>query len=167
MFGAESKKQKGSISAKRSRKEDKKKPIIESDEDQSDLEDGDSLSDDSMTDDSADIERDLSVTNTQLFKIERKIQQGTDLTKRERRLLQNRKSALKCRLKKQTELDKMKRQVDKLASENRDLKEKVSGGIKVIPISIRLAQFLLCCNARSKKTEICRESSLIFRCSRH
>ena len=33
MFGAESKKQKGSISAKRSRKEDKKKPIIESDED--------------------------------------------------------------------------------------------------------------------------------------
>jgi hypothetical protein len=40
-----------------------------------------------MMDSSADIERELSVTNTQLFKIERKIQQGTDLSKRERRLL--------------------------------------------------------------------------------
>lgn len=38
-------------------------------------------------------------TNNQLFLIEKKIQQA-DLTKRERRLLQNRKSALKCRLKK-------------------------------------------------------------------
>jgi hypothetical protein len=47
------------------------------------------------------------------------------LSKRERRLLQNRKSALKCRLKKQQELDKMKKHVDKLASENRELKEKV------------------------------------------
>jgi predicted nucleic acid-binding Zn-ribbon protein len=73
----------------------------------------------------SDIERDLDATNTQLFRIERKIQQGTDLTKRERRLLQNRKSALKCRLKKQQELDKMKKQVDKLANENRELKEKV------------------------------------------
>lgn len=39
-------------------------------------------------------------TTLKLSKIERKIQR-TDLTKRERRLLQNRKSALKCRLKKQ------------------------------------------------------------------
>ena len=67
-----------------------------------------------------------SATNHQLFKIERKIQQGTELSKRERRLLQNRKSALKCRLKKQQELDKMKKQVEKLAGENRELKEKVS-----------------------------------------
>jgi hypothetical protein len=43
---------------------------------------------------------DDSSTNNQLFRIEKKIQQP-DLTKRERRLLQNRKSALKCRLKKQ------------------------------------------------------------------
>lgn len=40
--------------------------------------------------------------------------------------MQNRKSALKCRLKKQQELDKMKKHVDKLSSENRELKEKVS-----------------------------------------
>ncbi len=49
-----------------------------------------------------------------------------DLTKRERRLLQNRKSALKCRLKKQNELDKMKNEVDKISYENRELKEKVN-----------------------------------------
>jgi hypothetical protein len=72
-----------------------------------------------------DLSGDESSTNQQLFRIERKIQQP-DLSKRERRLLQNRKSALKCRLKKQNELDKMKRQVDKLMQENRELKEKVS-----------------------------------------
>lgn len=77
-----------------------------------DLDDFEGLSDDDST-------------NNQLFLIEKKIQQP-DLTKRERRLLQNRKSALKCRLKKQQELDKMKKQVDKLSSENRELKEKVS-----------------------------------------
>ena len=38
-------------------------------------------------------------TTRKLSKIERKIQRN-DLSKRERRLLQNRKSALKCRLKK-------------------------------------------------------------------
>jgi len=70
----------------------------------------DSQDDDSlMNDSSADLDKDFSETNTQLFKIERKIQQGTDLSKRERRLLQNRKSALKCRLKKQQEVDKMKK----------------------------------------------------------
>lgn len=78
-----------------------------------------------MNDSSVDIEKELSATNTQLFKIEKKIQQGTDLSKRERRLLQNRKSALKCRLKKQQELDKMKKHVEKFSSENRELKEKV------------------------------------------
>lgn len=84
------------------------------------------LDDDSlMNDSSVDIEKELSATNTQLFKIEKKIQQGTDLSKRERRLLQNRKSALKCRLKKQQELDKMKKHVEKFSSENRELKEKV------------------------------------------
>jgi hypothetical protein len=43
-----------------------------------------------MLDDDEDDEAgvgDISATNTQLFKIERKIQQGTDLSKRERRLL--------------------------------------------------------------------------------
>ena len=44
---------------------------------------------------------------------------------RERRLLQNRKSALKCCLKKQQELDKMMKMVERLASENMELKEKV------------------------------------------
>ena len=85
-------------------KEDKKRSDDEN-EDESDLD----ISDGSLNESSADLDRELSATNTQLFKIERKIQQGTDLSKRERRLLQNRKSALKCRLKKQQELDKMKR----------------------------------------------------------
>ncbi len=53
-------------------------------------------------------------TNSKLFKIERKI--GThDMSKRQRRLLQNRKSALKCRLKKMGELDTMKYEVDELS----------------------------------------------------
>ena len=108
--------------------EDHKQSDDEMESDDDDFDD----SDDDSFDSSADIERELSVTNTQLFKIERKIQQGTDLSKRERRLLQNRKSALKCRLKKQQELDKMKRQVDKLQGENRELKEKVS--VSVIEI---------------------------------
>lgn len=77
--------------------------------------------------DDDDSDNDAAATNHQLFKIERKIQQGGEqLSKRERRLLQNRKSALKCRLKKQQELDKMKKMVERLASENMELKEKVS-----------------------------------------
>ena len=75
--------------------------------------------------DSFDLSDDDASTNNQLFRIEKKIMQP-DLTKRERRLLQNRKSALKCRLKKQNELDKMKGEVDKISYENRELKEKVS-----------------------------------------
>jgi hypothetical protein len=54
-----------------------------------------------------------------------------ELNKRERRLLQNRKSALKCRLKKQEELERMKEMVDKLSQENRELKEKV-GVLRII-----------------------------------
>jgi hypothetical protein len=46
-------------------------------------------------------------TTRKLSKIEKKIQRN-DLTKRERRLLQNRKSALKCRLKKQDHLERTK-----------------------------------------------------------
>ena len=42
---------------------------------------------------------DIAQTNQQLFKIEKKIQ-SHNISKKERRLLQNRKSALKCRLKK-------------------------------------------------------------------
>ncbi len=50
-----------------------------------------------------------------MFKIERKIKQdGQELSKRDRRLLQNRKSALKCRLKKQEELEAMRERVEKL-----------------------------------------------------
>ena len=76
----------------------------------------------SESDDDDDIE---ASTNNQFMKIEQKIKKA-DLSKRDRRLLQNRKSALKCRLKKQSELDTMKIKVDKLAHENRELKEKVS-----------------------------------------
>ena len=64
-------------------------------------------------------------TTRKLLNIEKKIQRH-DLSKRERRLLQNRKSALKCRLKKQNQLEKLKGQVDKLIGETRTLKEKVS-----------------------------------------
>jgi len=66
-----------------------------------------------------------SSNHQQLFRIERKIKEGGELNKRERRLLQNRKSALKCRLKKQEELEKMKEIVERLSQENRELKEKV------------------------------------------
>jgi hypothetical protein len=52
----------------------KKDHKFESDEDQDD-DDLNDIDDDSMMDDSsADIEKELSATNTQLFKIERKIQ---------------------------------------------------------------------------------------------
>lgn len=102
-----------------------------------------------LSEDDSDIEGQLTATNNQLFKIEKKIQQGTDLSKRERRLLQNRKSALKCRLKKQHELDKMKKQVDKLANENRELKEKVSG--RLFKNCLRLAPFPPYFSARSRR----------------
>ena len=42
------------------------------------------------------------------------------------RLVQNRKSAQKCRLKKKAEFVTMKDDIKKLAQENKDLKEKVS-----------------------------------------
>mmetsp|Transcript_5466 Transcript_5466/g.8507 ORF Transcript_5466/g.8507 Transcript_5466/m.8507 type:complete len:136 (+) Transcript_5466:348-755(+) len=64
-------------------------------------------------------------TKQKLSQIERKIQ-SSSLSKRERRLLQNRKSALKCRLKKQGQLDKFRGRVDKLHSHNRSLQEKVA-----------------------------------------
>ena len=54
-------------------------------------------------------------TKHKLSQIEKKIQSNS-LSKRERRLLQNRKSALKCRLKKQGQLEKCKSRVDKLQS---------------------------------------------------
>lgn len=40
-------------------------------------------------------------TTKKLIKIQKEIENGKDLSKRQKRLLQNRKSALKCRLKKQ------------------------------------------------------------------
>jgi hypothetical protein len=60
-----------------------------------DDDDDDSLSD--MSDHSSNLSRDS--TTFKLKKLEKKIR-NKDLSKRERRLLQNRKSALKCRLKK-------------------------------------------------------------------
>ena len=65
----------------------------------------------------------MSVTQ-KLQLIEQEIQR-TDITKREKRLLQNRKSALKCRLKKQSYSDKLKNQLDFLTKENNELKVKV------------------------------------------
>lgn len=66
-------------------------------EDQEDHADEDNISDCSPS--SKSMSSDGSTTR-KLIKIEKKIQR-TNLSKRERRLLQNRKSALKCRLKKQ------------------------------------------------------------------
>ena len=50
----------------------------------------------------------------------------TDLSKREKRLLQNRKSALKCRLKKQGFLEKIREQLHNSHQDNVQLKEEVS-----------------------------------------
>ena len=84
-----------------------------------------------------------SSNHQQLFRIERKIKEGGELNKRERRLLQNRKSALKCRLKKQEELEKMKDVVDRLSLENRELKEKVGIIIDQIYLIIKKRGLLL------------------------
>ena len=65
-------------------------------------------------------------TTKKLLKIEKEIQNSKDLSKRQKRLLQNRKSALKCRLKKQNQLEKLQDQIEKVNSESRALKEKVS-----------------------------------------
>lgn len=56
--------------------------------------------DDSLSGDLEDSDGSEGSTTRKLQKIEKKIKSG-NLTKKERRLLQNRKSALKCRLKKQ------------------------------------------------------------------
>ena len=55
--------------------------------------------DDSLMGDHEDSDGSEGSTTRKLQKIEKKIKSG-NLTKKERRLLQNRKSALKCRLKK-------------------------------------------------------------------
>lgn len=57
------------------------------------------MGDDSLSDNSSDMGLSKGSVTRKLSKIEKKISRG-DLSKRERRLLQNRKSALKCRLKK-------------------------------------------------------------------
>jgi hypothetical protein len=80
---------------------------------------------DSFSDNSSSMCLSKGSTTLKLSKIERKIQR-TDLTKRERRLLQNRKSALKCRLKKQDQMERLRGQVEKLSQDNRSFKEKVS-----------------------------------------
>ena len=83
------------------------------------------MGDDSLSDNSSDMGLSKGSVTRKLSKIEKKISRG-DLSKRERRLLQNRKSALKCRLKKQDQLERLKSLVDRLSGENRSLKEKVS-----------------------------------------
>lgn len=83
------------------------------------------MGEDSLSDNSSDMGLSKGSVTRKLSKIEKKISRG-DLSKRERRLLQNRKSALKCRLKKQDQLERLKSLVDRLSGENRSLKEKVS-----------------------------------------
>lgn len=83
------------------------------------------MGDDSMSDNSSDLGLSKGSVTRKLSKIEKKISRG-DLSKRERRLLQNRKSALKCRIKKQDQLERLKGVVDRLSGENRSLKEKIS-----------------------------------------
>ena len=65
---------------------------------------------------------DLESAMRKLNKIDKKIKKG-GLTKKERRLLQNRKSALKCRIKKEQEETKVRRDLDKLSEENEDLRK--------------------------------------------
>ena len=62
---------------------------------------------------------------TKLQRIEKMIQDKS-LSKHDRRLLQNKKSALKCRLKKENQLSSMNTEVERLSQENNKLKEKVS-----------------------------------------
>lgn len=61
--------------------------------------------------------RDLESAHRQLRKIDKKIR-SKGVTKKERRLLQNRKSALKCRLKKDQEMMKVRKQLEGLTQEN-------------------------------------------------
>ena len=67
-------------------------------------------------------------TARKLSSIEKRIATA-NLSKKERRLLQNRKSALKCRLKKQDQLSGFKGKLGKLSDENSQLKEQVSTNI--------------------------------------
>ena len=81
----------------------------------------------SESDDDDDLLEDMSYdsANSKLFRIEKNGTNSSDTGKRHRRLLQNRKSALKCRLKKMGELDCMKGEVEDLADQNKELAEKV------------------------------------------
>lgn len=72
-----------------------------------------------------DMEGSRAATTRQLNRIEKKIQ-CKNLSKKDRRLLQNRKSALKCRLKKQDQFTSLHQKVDSLAEDNAKLREHVS-----------------------------------------
>lgn len=65
---------------------------------------------------------DLESALRKLNKIDKKIKRG-GLSKKDRRLLQNRKSALKCRIKKEQEETKVRRDLDKLSEENEELRK--------------------------------------------
>lgn len=78
--------------------------------------------DDDNSDSDAGGEDDLENAQAQLKKIELKIKKG-GMSKRERRLLQNRKSALKCRIKKDQETYRVRSQLANLTKENIQLKE--------------------------------------------
>jgi len=80
---------------------------------------------DSVSNDSGTSSQSQGSTARKLDQIEQKIRRS-NLSKRERRLLQNRKSALKCRLKKQGQLERLEVQVERMAADNRQLKERVS-----------------------------------------
>ena len=80
---------------------------------------------DTLSNMSDESEHSRSSFTKKLTQIEKEINRN-DLSKREKRLLQNRKSALKCRLKKQDFLERIRGQLDKTNSENLSLKEEIA-----------------------------------------
>ena len=66
------------------------------------------------------------------------------LSKHDRRLLQNKKSALKCRLKKENQLTSMNGEVERLSQENNKLKEKVSIAVMSRHLTFLLSLCSLC-----------------------
>lgn len=62
------------------------------------------------------------------------IESDPNMSKRDKRLLQNRRSALKCRMKKKVQFQSLSHNVTQLEKDNRDLIEKVSSD-PLLPLS--------------------------------
>ena len=87
-----------------------------------DLSKGNMDNDDCQSMSSMDSDGSKSKTLTKLQKIEQQIK-SNKVSKKERRLLQNRKSALKCRLKKQNAFQNKDLMLDKMKMQNKKLSE--------------------------------------------